>query len=53
MTADIYSYTFKYFYSGRPVSVRESFRIPSGTRAFELPADGSADRPVDGGDFHC
>ena len=34
MTADIYSYTFKYFYSGLPVSLPETFRIPSGTRAF-------------------
>ena len=53
MTADIYSYTFKYFYAGLPVSFRESFRIPSGTSAFELPADRSADGPADGGDFHC
>ena len=51
MTADIYSYTFKYFYSGLPVSFRESFRITSRTRAFELPADGSADGPADGGTF--
>ena len=31
MTADIYSYTFNYFYSGLPVSFRETFREPSGT----------------------
>ena len=45
MTAYIYSYILKSFYSGLPVSLPETFRIPSGTRA--------SDGPADGGDFHC
>ena len=53
MTADIYSYTFKYFDSGLPVSFRETFRIPSGTRAFHLLAYGSAYGPAYGEGFHC
>lgn len=38
MTADIYS-SFFVFYSELSVSLPETFRIPSGTRAFQLPAD--------------
>ena len=53
MTAVFYSYTFIFIYSGPSGQLPESFRITSGTRAFELPADGSADGPADGGDFHC
>ena len=52
MTAYIYSYILKFVYSALPDGLPETFRIPSGTRAFYLPTYGSTYGLTYGGQFH-